>query len=167
MLITYLENRTGEDITFRRYVLGGWQGTQTDQTHTLTLVPGYNALPEDAQEVPTYYGLDRPVGVASEYRVSTDQYFRMSRIGLEAGSELLWSYSNYVSAYPHEAIVYVTGQNLFKDDEKMRRNGIEIAGGHGTAIAVNKITFDRDSITQALVTKEELGRITTELAARM
>ena len=46
------------------------------------------------------------------------------------------------------------------------RTSMEMVGGHGKALAVYKITFDREKMTYALVTKEELGRITIELSSR-
>lgn len=165
MQIKFLENRTGSNVTFQRFVLSSYSSIQQERTHEIELVPGYNALPDDATEVPPYYGFDkdRPFGAPKGETLDTDQYFEMSRIILQQGNEMLWSYSDYSAA---DALIRSPGPTVEKRGDLTNRSSLDMVGGHGEMIGARKISFDRANITQAFLTKEELNRITLELGAR-
>ena len=80
----------------------------------------------------------------------------MNNIKLYLGDDLLWMYANF----DDKGLIAAKGGDL------STRSSMPDAGGHGEAINMRKITFDRDDISLALVTKEELKRITIELAGR-
>ncbi|MGB0410735.1 MAG: hypothetical protein ACPGFA_04025 [Pikeienuella sp.] len=171
MQIKFLENNTGEVITFRRYVLSGVGWTQTEQTHILEIVPGFNALPDEAAEVPPYYGFNAAVGkreappyIPTFEQVHTDEYFERSRVALMLGDEMLWSYSDF---YADGELMSSPGDwQLEKRGDLKSRGGIEMVGGHGKITTMKKLTFTRTKITYAIVTEEEFERIMIELAAR-
>lgn len=166
MRVAILENRTGETVKFRRFALSGLGGTQSELTDALDVTPGYNAVPGDAAEVPPYFGsdADRPMGVPRESMVSVDDYFRDSRVVLMIGDEMLWSYSDFDGS---GSLIRSPGADLGRRGDLTSREALEVVGGHGEAIALRKISFTRDQITQALVTKEEMDRIGIDLIAKL
>lgn len=162
MQIKYIENRTGQAVTFQRFILSGWGGTQIEKTHELELVQGYNALPDDAAEVPEFYYDDRPPFTPSEKDVPYKEYFESSRIDLIAFGSVSWRYSYF----PKTGHIRVARGGDFGTI-----TAIDIVGQQGEMTSLKKIKIIGNNlwqkrIYQVAVTKEELERITVELARR-